>query len=185
MWSKGDISRFIKSATHGDITTMFVAFGRIAGHAFRFQPMILFTSLTWLASSSIQVIIDDVRNFNPMSDSATALRINKWKKSYFLILSFIEDIDRMFGPIFASFICILYNRAILTSYIVINVASLQVGYVKVSSLFAELMIILMGIIHCVGQMKSKVKFALNWHFIFKLHCIWLHSSYRQAIWSEN
>ena len=61
--------------------------------------LMLFVGLTWLVSMSIQIIAEQVKTALVMTDHATKHQLRKWKKSYFLTLNLIEEIDGFFGPI--------------------------------------------------------------------------------------
>ena len=56
----------------------------------------LFFCLTWLASKSIEIIIDDVQTYSPALQQASSLRVLKWQRSYCLIMNFIQGVGQFF-----------------------------------------------------------------------------------------
>ena len=63
-----------------------------------YLPAILFVCLTCVASTSIQVIIEDVQTQIPKLDNRSGHRVRKWRQTYGVIHDFIEEIDLFFGP---------------------------------------------------------------------------------------
>ena len=57
----------------------------------------LFVCLTWLASLSIQTIIEDTQNSLIMFTDVTGNQTRKWKQSYYLIIDFVEGTNQFFG----------------------------------------------------------------------------------------
>ena len=57
----------------------------------------LFVCLTWLASMSIQTIIEDTQNSLIMFTDVTGNQTRKWNQSYHLIMDFVEGINQFFG----------------------------------------------------------------------------------------
>ena len=61
------------------------------------SSVLLFHLLIWLASMSIQVIIEEVKNpFPPIYDTICSQAV-KWKRSYFSIFKFINQVNQFFG----------------------------------------------------------------------------------------
>ena len=63
-----------------------------------YLSVILFVCLTSVASTGIQIIIEDVRFQAPKLHNEFGHRVRKWKHDYGLIHDFIEEIDAFFGP---------------------------------------------------------------------------------------
>ena len=75
-------------------------FGIMIDKTLSYCCLMIFVGLTWLVSKSIQMITEQVENAVVMTDDATNHQLRKWKKSYFLTLNLIEEMDQFFGPIF-------------------------------------------------------------------------------------
>ena len=78
--------------------------------------LVLFLGLTWLVSMSIQMIAEQVKNAVAMTDDATDHQLRKWKKSYFLTLDLIEEMDGFFGPILLAIIAQMFLLIITHIY---------------------------------------------------------------------
>ena len=74
-------------------------FGIMIDKTLSYCCLMIFVGLTWLVSKSIQMITEQVENAVVMTDDATNHQLRKWKKSYFLTLNLIEEMDGFFGPI--------------------------------------------------------------------------------------
>lgn len=61
--------------------------------------MIIFVCLTWVASITIQGIIDEVEIQLTLIKDMSIQRIRKWRRIYFTTFDFIEEIDVFFGPV--------------------------------------------------------------------------------------
>ena len=59
----------------------------------------LFLCLIWLASKSIQVIVNDIETYFSKIEDVSVYQIIKWKRNYFIIWDWIEEIDTFFGPV--------------------------------------------------------------------------------------
>ena len=55
-----------------------------------------FFCLTWLASKSIQLIIDDVESYSPVFRQASGHRVVEWSRGYCLIMNFVCEISCFF-----------------------------------------------------------------------------------------
>ena len=76
--------------------------------------VVLFLSMTWLASMSLQVIMEEVRSsFPPSGGNALPLPL-KWKQSYHLISNYIREIDRFFG----TFLLVFFVKGFLYCFTV-------------------------------------------------------------------
>lgn len=58
--------------------------------------LMLYVCLTYLASSCIQQIIDDVQNDNPLLPQPNGSRLRKWKRNYCSIINFVQEIGNFF-----------------------------------------------------------------------------------------
>ena len=67
------------------------------GSAYNSLSVMLFGCLVSMASMSIQAVIEDVQTYRPAHDIA-GHRVLRWKKSYDLILSYVEEVNEFFGP---------------------------------------------------------------------------------------
>lgn len=87
----------IKKLKRGGLEVIEVV-GIVVGELYECFLVILFLSLTWFASASIQTITDDVKKYNRLFRSKNDPMPLKWQRSYGLILEFIEEVDSLFGP---------------------------------------------------------------------------------------
>merc|ERR1712071_62019 len=78
-----------------------------------YLSVILFVYLTYVASKSLQVIIEDVRSHLPKLHSERDCRLRKWHQSYALIHDYVEEVDAFFGPILLVFFVIKIFRLTL------------------------------------------------------------------------
>ena len=67
--------------------------GIVIGEVYECFLVILFLALIWLASSSIELITEDVLDCDEMDGRAI-----KWRQNYCSIAKFIADMDATFGP---------------------------------------------------------------------------------------
>ena len=58
---------------------------------------ILFVNLTWLASMSLEGIAEEVQNAAQPFHDLAGHQVKKWKRTYCLIMNFVEEIDQFFG----------------------------------------------------------------------------------------
>ena len=73
--------------------------GRVSNHIIETYDCLVvafFFCLTWLASETIQLIIDDVETYTTALYETRGQRVKKWQRRYCLISSFIEEIERFF-----------------------------------------------------------------------------------------
>ena len=73
----------------------------------------LFLCLTWLASMSIQAIIEDTQNPLIMFTDVTDNQTMKWQQSYYLIMDFVDGISQSFG----TYLFLLITKLFLTCFI--------------------------------------------------------------------
>ena len=73
----------------------------------------LFVCLTWLASMSIQAIIEDTQNSLIMFTDVTGNQTRKWQQSYYLIMDFVDGISQSFG----TYLFLLITKLFLTCFI--------------------------------------------------------------------
>ena len=77
----------------------------------------LFFCLTWLASTSVQLIIDDVESYGSADCRTSKHRLMKWKQSYHSISSLVGEIGRFFEtPLLVYFV----KQFFLLSFLMIN-----------------------------------------------------------------
>ena len=75
---------------------------------------ILFICLIWLASKSIQVIVNDVETRFSKIQDVSVHRVIEWKRNYFLTLDWIEEINGFFGPVLV--ICLAHIFLTTSTY---------------------------------------------------------------------
>ena len=72
---------------------------------FAFNIIMAYFSLTWLVSTSIQLIIDEVKNSAQVNHTSGDQQLAiKWNRNYCLIFNFTEEIDNVFGSVLLLFI---------------------------------------------------------------------------------
>ena len=76
--------------------------------------VILFLSLTWFASASIQAINEEVEKYRRLFIDDECHQLFKWQQSYCRILNFIDEVDNVFGP--ALFILISRQMILFIAY---------------------------------------------------------------------
>jgi len=58
----------------------------------------LYISMIWLATMSIQVIIENIQNHFPCLNYSAGMQVRKWWRWYSSVSDFIEKVDELFGP---------------------------------------------------------------------------------------
>lgn len=109
---KGIATNIIESSKRGDIGRMAYSIANIIIHSFQGILIIFFVCLAQYASMAFQVIIDDVQNHQPSFLIAVKLPLAKWKRGYFLTLSFVEKLDGFFGISLVIFTSTLYFHSV-------------------------------------------------------------------------
>lgn len=82
----------VKHLIDGNIEWLYLL-GKSLLELYECLTVALFFCLTWLASSSIQVIIDDVEDDSAAFHQASNLQIIKWSRSYCLVMNFIHHVN--------------------------------------------------------------------------------------------
>ena len=122
---------------------------------------VLFVSMCWLVSSSLQTIIDDVGNPSKMFIVATGCRVNHWKKSYSWILNFVQDVDQFSGTYLAVFVtqtCFLIIVGVFNLVLSLCKPDYRPGFLHRSTLnlilaFFKMLIIILA----TERMKEKAR----------------------------
>lgn len=112
----------------------------------------LFGCLTKLASMSIQLIIEEVKNpFLPV-DYLTRSQLLKWKRSFYLIMKFIRKID----DYFSMFLFIFFTNQFLTFFLDSCNAFGQYSLIKSLHYICRDLFLMFWIIYTVRNMEKQV-----------------------------
>ena len=136
---------------------VFEVVGIVVGELYESFVVAAFVSLTWLASSGIQVLIDDVQSYRPILQGDVALRVRKWKRSYFLTLDLIEGLDQFFGPT----LCVFISRQFIMFTIytfsipVLWIKKERVSHFSICYLTRNIILMVM-LVAATQRMKKKV-----------------------------
>ena len=95
--SQGFIESILQLIVKKELVHTYI-FGIMIHNTFSYCSLMIFVGLTWLVSMSIQMITEQVGNAVATTDDANHHQLRKWKKSYFLTLNLIEEMDEFFGP---------------------------------------------------------------------------------------
>ena len=117
------------------IYRIFVATGIEITSLYIYLSMILFMSLTSLASISIHTIIEDVQSRIPKLHKEIGQRVRKWKYNYGLIHDFIEEVDKFFGPI----LFVFFARMFILFVIVLFKLNFYISNMSSSSIIEALL----------------------------------------------
>ena len=144
----------VSLSTEGGIdNTLLVWVGINTSEFYYFMPMILFVCLIWVASNSTRVLVENVQNLALTHDMA-GHRVMKWKKSYHLIVDYVEEIDRFFSPLLVIFFCNTFVEFVLRSSSVVTYEQRRVANV----IGVVRLLLIMGlIIHATEKLKEKVR----------------------------
>ena len=137
----------------------------------------LFVILTWLASQSIQIIIDDVETFAPALHQTYDQRLKKWKRSYCLISNFVLEVKRFFELVLLQYITIQFFHTFIELALTMFTAlwhpeqkSIHFFTTKIIRSMLQFLVIAMG----TRPMKIKVRFVLTntipWHQPYFDYC---------------
>ena len=77
---------------------MFYFFSTIYDDTFQDFLMVLFVCLTYLAATNIEAITKDVSTRSLQRRNVSLYWIRQWKKNYFAIKKYVNEIDRFYGP---------------------------------------------------------------------------------------
>ena len=129
---------------------------------------LLFVCLIWLASKSIQVIVNDVETRfstikDQLSSQVSVQQVIKWKRDYFITLDWIEEIDGFFGPVL---VISFTNIFLTTSIFSFRILNRIFGGIDKKSLLALINIVqnittVSGLVFVTHTMKKQVKSTLN------------------------
>ena len=123
--------------------------------AYNILPITLFGCLIWLVSTSIEVIIEDVKTYHSSYD-VTGSRVTNWKKRYSLVLDFVKEVDGLFGPsltvLFGHLFC---NLVLRISNFIFSLESFNISRASIE--ITKLLSLMTAIICGTERMKRKVK----------------------------
>ena len=85
------VTESFKSGGVGSVSYM----GNLVVDFYEDLTIALFFCLTWVASKSIQIIIEDVQSHSP-SVQPSGHRVMWWKRSYCLIINFVQAVGHFF-----------------------------------------------------------------------------------------
>ena len=117
---------------------------------------LLFVCLIWLASKSIQIIVNDVETrFSTIQDDAVH-QVIEWKRNYFVTLDWIEEIDGFFGPVLVISFANIFLTTSFLSFRCLNGIFSGIDENLSASLFriGKNITMMSGLI-CVTQMMKK------------------------------
>ena len=143
---------------------MYLVFGFQVASSVESFLVLLISSLTFLASISIQMITEDVQDHLRPFHAAVRDRVMIWMHRYHLILNFVEGVNHLFGPVLLIFISQWFITILLTSFFIlldlIDIGKSEV-HINIILLFKTLSLHLMLIIGS-ENMKNKVKFKFKY-----------------------
>ena len=126
--------------------------------------MILFICVTRFASMSIQTMIENVQYHLYTPDGAIYHRISMWKKSYYLILEFIEEINEILGLVLVT----IYGRTFLKIPFTLSTVQKELSdgeestiiLMKIGKVISSLILMSLSISEA-EKMKQKVIFVIS------------------------
>ena len=135
------------------ITSLMECIGVLMVGLYYSLPKILFGCLIWVASMSIEFIIEDVKIYLPTLDLA-GHRVVKWKKSYHVILNYIEEINQFYGVPLVIMVSNMFGEIVLrTSAVIADYPNnLLVHFISIG----RMLIILSLMVYATEKMKEKV-----------------------------
>ena len=84
--------------------------------------VLLYLSLIWLASESIQVLTDEIQTWPVRIKRPLNYRVRNWKYTYLEISSLIKEINGFFGPSMILIFSSIFTQIILSSYKVVVIS---------------------------------------------------------------
>ena len=91
-------------------------FSTIYDDIFQDFLMVLFVCLTYLAATNIEAITKDVSTRSLQRQNVSLYWIRQWKKNYFAIKKYVDEIDRFYGPAIVLIFGKISVNTIVTGY---------------------------------------------------------------------
>jgi len=129
--------------------------GNLIGHLSECFFVNVFVFLTYVASMSIEAIIEDVQKFYPLVEAGAREKIMGWRQNYHSILGFVDQVDDTFGPVLLILITKQFIMFVMWSFsIVISWAKKESIYSYVVLIVADIVLMSLLILGS-QQMKNK------------------------------
>lgn len=137
--------------------------GKTASDVFHDTTLVLFITLMWFSSASIQAITADSETHRSTAGGVPADQLIKWQKNYLAILELIEGINRLFGPVLlAVFSTMFFSNSILFFRVVSGIfgGSGENGSVSILRIVRSITV-MTALVSATEMMKGKVTSALH------------------------
>ena len=133
-------------------------FGKVIMDIYKDFTMMLFLSLTWVATMGIEGIIQEIQFHISVSENVSIDRIMGWKGKYFTILDFIQEINRFFGPVIIINLANLFLTTSIFSFRLLNMifSGSNGGWVSPFMKIIRNMMTVSGLVFGTETMKEKV-----------------------------
>jgi len=106
----------LKHAHENRILMIVALVGRLMFEFHQLLSIVLFSTLTLLASANIQTITEKVKCYWPTSENASDIRFLKLKRDYYSVLNFTAEVDNLFGPPLLVFFIKSFISVVLKSF---------------------------------------------------------------------
>ena len=155
LYGRHDILLYLRD---GELFHSLIRSGLCWMNLYEWLTVSLFILLTWLASMSFQVMIDEVKTRPPIQQGASS-QLMKWHQSYCSTLNLIRAIEEFFGAfLFISFakqfVLLNYYLFDITVYWSVNESD-RFPAVSIAFLISSIVPVLM-IIYASQNMRKKV-----------------------------